>query len=155
MGDSAAGAFGVMVACAILWLKIAALVSLDPGAIGGLGRTLALMAAAGWGRWGQALAIDRYVYLKAQGKGAFHKQQWRSPQDLWPGLLLLLGLSAGLFWAYPQYWIMALGMVLGGFAIAFATGAWFNRKLGGHSGDTYGAVVEWTETLLLCLLTVL
>jgi len=27
-------------------------------------------------------------------------------------------------------------------------GAWFNHKLGGHTGDTYGAVVEWTEALL-------
>jgi len=27
--------------------------------------------------------------------------------------------------------------------------------LGGHTGDTYGAVVEWTEALLLCLLAAL
>jgi len=34
------------------------------------------------------------------------------------------------------------------------TGFWFYRQLGGHTGDTYGAVVEWTEALLLCLLTI-
>ncbi|MFM7615455.1 MAG: adenosylcobinamide-GDP ribazoletransferase, partial [Synechococcales cyanobacterium] len=32
-------------------------------------------------------------------------------------------------------------------------GAWFNHQLGGHTGDTYGAVVEWTESLLLIGLT--
>jgi adenosylcobinamide-GDP ribazoletransferase len=49
-------------------------------------------------------------------------------------------------------WILAAGMVTGGSAVAILTGAWFNHKLGGHTGDTYGAVVEWTEALLLCLL---
>jgi len=44
--------------------------------------------------------------------------------------------------------------ILGGSAIALLTGAWLNQKLGGHTGDTYGAVVEWTEMLLLCLLTI-
>jgi adenosylcobinamide-GDP ribazoletransferase len=48
---------------------------------------------------------------------------------------------------------VAIGMALGGSAIALLTGAWFHHKLGGHTGDTYGAVVEWTETLLLCLFT--
>jgi ribonucleoside-diphosphate reductase alpha chain len=28
---------------------------------------------------------------------------------------------------------------------------WFGRRLGGHSGDTYGACVEWSETLALLL----
>ena len=152
MSDSVTGAFGVMVAMSLLLLKFAALMALpvDP-----VSRTVALMAVMGWGRWGQVLAIDRYVYLKAEGKGAFHKRQLRSPEDLWPGLIVLLGLSAGFIWLFPYRWILAVGMVLGGFAIAFGTGAWFDRQLGGHTGDTYGAVVEWTETLLLCLLTLL
>jgi len=46
--------------------------------------------------------------------------------------------------------VFAVGMALGGGAIT-VIGAWFNHKLGGHTGDTYGAVVEWTEALLLCL----
>ena len=152
MSDSVTGAFGVMVAMSLLLLKFAALMALpvDP-----ISRTVALMAAMGWGRWGQVLAIDRYVYLKVEGKGAFHKRQLRSPDDLWPGLIALLGLSALFIWLFPYRWILAVGMVLGGFAIAFGTGAWFDRQLGGHTGDTYGAVVEWTEALLLCLLTLL
>jgi adenosylcobinamide-GDP ribazoletransferase len=38
-------------------------------------------------------------------------------------------------------------------AIALLIPAWFNHQLGGHTGDTYGAVVEWTEALFLVLLT--
>ncbi len=151
MADSVAGAFGVMAAIALLLLKFSALMALplDP-----IARTAALMGAAGWGRWGQVLAIARYPYLKPEGKGAFHKAEFQ-PGDLWPGLLLLVGLSGLLGGLYLHHWMLALGMLFGGFAIAFNTGSWFNRKLGGHTGDTYGAVVEWTEALLLCLLTLL
>ena len=55
----------------------------------------------------------------------------------------------------PQNWLVACGMAIGGIAIALLTGAWFNRYLGGHTGDTYGAVVEWTEALLLCVVVTL
>ncbi|WP_080805693.1 adenosylcobinamide-GDP ribazoletransferase [Halomicronema hongdechloris] len=149
MADSRTGAFGVMAAIILLGLKTAALVDLTTG------QWLAVMAAAGWGRWGQVVAIARYPYLREQGKGALHKAAIRPAQDVWPGLLSLLGLSL-LFWGlYPQQWLLAVGIALGGNAIAILTGAWFHRQLGGHTGDTYGAVVEWTEAFVLCLATIL
>jgi adenosylcobinamide-GDP ribazoletransferase len=145
MSDSLTGAFGAMAAIALLLLKTAALTELESY------RWLALMAAAGWGRWGQLVAIISYPYLKPTGKGAIHKES--TPNDLIPGLLLLLGLSAFQILLDQRTWILGAGMAFGGGAIAVLTGAWFNHKLGGHTGDTYGAVVEWTEALLLCLLT--
>ncbi len=149
MADSVTGAFGVMAAIAIIVLKTAALTDLHQQ------RWLALMAVAGWGRWGQLVAITRYPYLKATGKGAFHKDTTYTPFDLIPGLLLLLSLSGLQIILNPQRWLVAIGMALGGTAIAILTGAWFNYRLGGHTGDTYGAVVEWTEALLLCLIVAL
>lgn len=148
MVDSATGAFGAMAAIAIILLKTAALSDLNSS------HSLALMAACGWGRWGQQVAIAKYPYLKPNGKGAFHKAAIRSPGDLLPGLVLLLGLS-GLQILLRDRIVLAVAMALGGSAIAFLTAAWFNHQLGGHTGDTYGAVVEWTEALLLCLLTAL
>lgn len=147
MADSATGAFGAMAAIALLLLKTAALSDLDSD------RTLVLIAACGWGRWGQQLAIAQYPYLKLTGKGAFHKATICSLWDILPGLLLLLGLSGLQILLDRDRLIFALGMALGGGTIAFFTGAYFNYRLGGHTGDTYGAVVEWTEALLLCLLT--
>jgi adenosylcobinamide-GDP ribazoletransferase len=148
MADSATGAFGAMAAIALVILKIVALRDIPEN------RWLLLMAACGWGRWGQQVAIARYPYLKPTGKGAFHKQAIRSYKDLLPGLLLLFSLS-GLFWLIDkQQLFLALAMIIAGSAIAILTGAWFNHKLGGHTGDTYGAVVEWTEALFLCVLTV-
>ncbi len=148
MTDSATGAFGAMAAIALLLLKTTALTDIHQN------RWLVLMSACGWGRWGQMLAIAQYPYLKLTGKGAFHKEAIRSYKDCLPGLLLLLGLS-GLEILIDKRLFFALGMTFAGSAIAFVTGAWFNYKLGGHTGDTYGAVVEWTEALFLCILTAL
>lgn len=148
MVDSATGAFGAMAAIALLLLKTTALTDIHQN------RWLVLMAACGWGRWGQVLAIALYPYLKPTGKGAFHKQAIRSYADCLPGLFVVMSLSClailldkGLFFAF---W-----MTLAPSAIGFITGAWFNHKLGGHTGDTYGAVVEWTEALFLCVVTAL
>ncbi|MDY7005654.1 MAG: adenosylcobinamide-GDP ribazoletransferase [Cyanobacteriota bacterium] len=149
MSDSATGAFGAMAAIALLLLKITALTDLDSD------RFLILMGVAGWGRWGQLVAIARYPYLKPTGKGAFHKEAKYSNWDFLQSLLLLLSLSGIQILLNPESWLVASGMAIGGIAIALLTGAWFNRCLGGHTGDTYGAVVEWTEALLLCVLVTL
>lgn len=149
MTDSATGAFGAMAAIALLLLKVTALTDLDSD------RFLILMGVAGWGRWGQLVAIARYPYLKPTGKGAFHKEAKYSIWDFLQSLLLLLSISGIQILLNPESWLVASGMAIGGIAIALLTGAWFNRCLGGHTGDTYGAVVEWTEALLLCVLVTL
>ena len=149
MADSATGAFGAMAAIALILMKTAALTDLSKN------RWLTLITACGWGRWGQQLAILRYPYLKPTGKGAFHKQAICSYRDLLPGLLLMIGLSGLQIVFDKQRLFFVLATILAGSAIATLTGAWFNHKLGGHTGDTYGAVVEWTEALFLCVLTIL
>ncbi|WP_313887489.1 adenosylcobinamide-GDP ribazoletransferase [Nodosilinea sp. LEGE 07088] len=147
MADSRAGAFGVMAAIAILGLKTLALAELSSG------RAWVLAAALVWGRWGQVVAIARYPYLRPEGKGALHREHLRSPQDWLLGLALGVGLHGAWLWLYPtQYRLVAVSLVAG-LLLSIALGAWFNRRLGGHTGDTYGATVEWTETLLLCLAT--
>jgi adenosylcobinamide-GDP ribazoletransferase len=138
MADSATGAFGAMTAVIVLLLKTVALSEVEAD------RIWILMGAAGWGRWGQLFAIAKYPYLKPTGKGAFHKEAIRSIWEVVPTLMILLGLSL----------IVRPGMV-SGCAIALLVGAWLNRKLGGQTGDTYGAIVEWTEALFLCVLTVI
>ena len=147
MTDSSTGAFGAIAAIALILLKTAALTDIESN------RWLALMAAAGWGRWGQVVAIARYPYLKPTGKGAFHKEFIRAPQDILLGLVLLLLLSGLQLIVSPTRPLLAVIMAVAGCLVALLTGAWFHQQLGGHTGDTYGAVVEWTEALLLCLLT--
>jgi adenosylcobinamide-GDP ribazoletransferase len=143
MADSRTGAFGVMMALGIIALKISALTDLSQG------RGWALVLAATWGRWGQQMAIACYPYLKAKGKGAFHKQALPTPWLCLPSLAAILGIH--LLWIITQPIAAApIGLVfLWGGAIALTTGYWFHQKFGGHTGDTYGAVVELTETIVL------
>ncbi len=143
MADSRAGAFGVMMAIALVVLKVTALSEVVSY------RGLWLILAAAWGRWGQQMAIACYPYLKATGKGAFHKASLSSS---WIWLLSTLGiLSIHGLWviSQPDQWgAIVIAFFMGG-AIALTVGYWLYYKLGGHTGDTYGAVVEVTEALIL------
>ncbi|WP_416669074.1 adenosylcobinamide-GDP ribazoletransferase [Egbenema bharatensis] len=150
MADSVTGAFGAMAAVAIILLKTTALTDLDHH------RWLILLLAAGWGRWAQQIAIARYPYLKPTGKGAFHKQALRSLWDTIPSLVLLLGLSLiPLLLSLLNHQGTAYAVFpLLGCPIALLIPAWFNHKLGGQTGDTYGATVEWAEALFLVVMTI-
>lgn len=152
MADSRMGAFGGMAAVMLLLLKVVALAHLV-----GYGRTdrfFGLIAVCAWGRWGQQWAIARYPYLKKEGKGAFHKLALPSIQHTLPSLIAITLLSNILMFFGVVSTPMVLQTTLGGFTLALLTSTYFAQQLGGHTGDTYGAVVEWTETLLLCLLTI-
>ena len=147
MKDSTTGAFGAIAALIIILLKTVTMSEIS------LPLWLALISATGWGRWGQVWAVACYPYLRQTGKGAFHRENLRSPQDVLLGLLALLGCS-GLWFTVAglSYWQVG-AIVSGNIAIALLTGYWFNRQLGGHTGDTYGAIVEWSEAFILCWLT--
>jgi adenosylcobinamide-GDP ribazoletransferase len=155
MADSKTGAFGVMAGVLLILFKFAAIYDINQQLSNQIDYLSLMMAVCGWGRWGQLLAIWRYPYLRSQGKGAFHKQSIISILDLVPSTLLLMGLAIAQIIIHPHQWILAILIFTMGAAIAFLVGAWFNYKLSGHTGDTYGAVVEWTEALLLCVLTMI
>ncbi|NJL52115.1 MAG: adenosylcobinamide-GDP ribazoletransferase [Hydrococcus sp. SU_1_0] len=147
MKDSATGAFGAISGIIILLLKTLTLAEMS------LPLWLVLLSTAGWARWGQVWAIAFYPYLRDTGKGAFHRENLRLPQDILLGLLVLLCFSGWWFTVDYLSWWQIGSIVLGNIAIALLTGYWFYQQLGGHTGDTYGAVVEWSEVWILCLLT--
>lgn len=149
MQDSRSGAFGVMAAIVIFSLKTFALSEISSF------RGLGLMLAAGWGRWGQVMAIALYPYLKPEGKGAFHKEHLHWPGDILGGFWLLIGTSLLPRLLWGEKWAVAGGVAIAGFVLAIAVGYWFYRQFGGHTGDTYGAIVEWTEAFYLVFLTLL
>ncbi|WP_309741715.1 adenosylcobinamide-GDP ribazoletransferase [Chamaesiphon sp. OTE_20_metabat_361] len=148
MSDSVTGAFGAMVAVVIILLKTCALAEI-PG-----DRLWVLGLAAGWSRWGQVLAIALYPYLKVQGKGAFHQKGLRVPGDILLGLAVILAVTGCQIYLQPAHWLSIGSRALASCGIAVLTGYYFHRRLGGHTGDTYGAVVEWTEAFILCLWTI-
>lgn len=147
MTDSHMGAFGGMAVIVLVLLKVTALASITEH------RAFVLVAVAMWGRWAQQWAIARYPYLKKEGKGAFHKAALPTVWHSLPHVFGLLALSSvlGLFGFVPVD--ILLRTSIGGLLFSLLTGTYFYRQLGGHTGDTYGAVVEWSEALLLCSLS--
>ncbi len=148
MSDSVTGAFGAMVAVVIILLKTCALTEITRD------RVWILPLAAGWSRWGQVLAIALYPYLKVQGKGAFHRQGLKLPQDILLGLGFVFAITGCQIYLQPQNWLTIGLRSMASCGITTLIGYYFHRRLGGHTGDTYGAIVEWTETFILCLFTI-
>ncbi len=148
MTDSVTGAFGAMVAVVIILLKTCALAEITRD------RIWILPLVAGWSRWGQVLSIALYPYLKPTGKGAFHRQGMKLPQDILLGLGFVLAVTGCQIYLQPQHWLAISLKSIASCGIAALVGYYFHRKLRGHTGDTYGAVVEWTETFVLCLFTI-
>jgi len=146
MKDSTTGAFGVMAAVVILGLKVAALSEMETH------RWLIFILSLGWARWGQVSAIALFPYLKSEGKGSFHKDAFQFPQD-WAWGWLILGLITLV--SSLVFHLTLSGMILFvlGTVIPLAVAGWFHWQLGGHSGDSYGAVVEWSEAIYLCSVT--
>ncbi len=151
MDDSRVGAAGVQAFAVLLLLRAAGLLALaNTGLAGAAG--WALLSTAIWGRLAPLLAMAHYPYLREQGTAGFHRERRRSlPLELLPGLLLLGGLLlGGLVLAGTTPLVVAAVLLLPALP-ALAVPVWFGRRLGGHSGDTYGACVEWTESLGLLI----
>jgi adenosylcobinamide-GDP ribazoletransferase len=144
MEDSRVGASGAQALALLLLLRGAALACLGAAA------PLALVWAAVWGRMAPLVAMAHFPYLRPGGTAAFHRQNWAGlAVELRPSLLLLLLLSPpSLALARPA--ALPLGLLLGVLP-ALLVPRWLGRRLGGHSGDSYGACVEWSETLALGL----
>ncbi len=146
MADSATGAFGAMAAVAVLVLKIVSLGEIAQH------RWLILLTIPAWARWAQVLAITLYPYLKAEGKGAMHSKGVEPLPDLLGGLLALGLVAAGQFYCQPMFLVAAIpGICL---VLSYLVGKYFDRAFGGHTGDTYGAVVEWVEAIGLAIFTI-
>lgn len=142
MEDSRVGASGVQAMLLLLLLRGAALISLGASA------PAALIWGGFWSRVSPLVAMDRFPYLKAEGgTAAFHRAHWRGlAREARPTLVALLLLLVVL--APSGGWPMAALAALPALLVPLGLG----RRLGGHSGDTYGACVEWSESLALLLI---
>ena len=168
MKDSRVGAAGVQALLVVLLLRGAGLICLADGAP--LAVPLAMVWAAFWARASPLVAMQHFPYLREQGSAGFHREHWQGlAKELRPvlGVLLVLGVVLVLGVALPGVGLRvphgdALGL-LGSLGLWAALGVvpvvvvplWLGRRLGGHSGDSYGACVEWSEALALLLMGLL
>jgi len=156
MDDSRVGASGAQALALLLLLRTAALATLGAAA------PVALVWAALWGRVAPLVAMARFPYLRPGGTAAFHREHWAGlAVELRPTVLLVMALvvmslvmnpGAGAGWVLAGSGASRAVMAgLAGLLPALVVPLWLGTRLGGHSGDSYGACVEWSEALALLL----
>ena len=143
MRDSRLGAMGGLAMALVLLTKFSCLAAMD-----GDVTAWALLLAATAGRSAMSLAIVSFPYARAEGLGA--PMAGRAGWGTAASALLVTGLAgavtglivltiAGFFmWAAMALWTAMFGF-------------YCKRRLGGMTGDTYGALCETTETLVLLI----
>ena len=140
MRDSRSGALGVAGGVVLLVGKFSAVSYLLTAPR--LSTLLALALAPALGRAGMVLAIAAFPSARPSGLGASFAAEVRTPHLL-VALALAGALAVGVFaWR---------GAVLFGLAVAVAVlgGLYWKRRLGGLTGDIYGAINEGTELVVL------
>ena len=145
MEDSRVGASGVQLSVVVLLLEFAALVRLGPLA------PIALVVTSALARVSPLWAMARFAYLRVKGTAGFHRRHQKGLGDLVPTLVLLVVLSPlnPLFQQQP-FWMAPLCLLS-----ALVVAEWLGRRLGGMTGDGYGAVVMLSETCGLLLMALL
>jgi adenosylcobinamide-GDP ribazoletransferase len=139
MRDSHVGSFGVAGAGLILIGKYAALLSL-----GSTPRWAALIAMASLGRWAMSLAVTEFPSARPDGLGRLVKAATSRLDLVIAGLLTLL-----LSWLSLQLAGLLLWLVVSLVVILTARG--LVVRLGGLTGDTYGALAELAELTALAM----
>lgn len=135
MDDSRVGAGGVLALVMVLLVELAAMAELLPQ------HPLALLLAPFWARVSPLWAMARFPYLRDQGTAGFHRRHGQPGWDAVP-TLVCLPLLLPLGWAG-----LAVGVVA-----ALVPAEWLGRRLGGQTGDTYGACVVVAQVLSLLLM---
>jgi adenosylcobinamide-GDP ribazoletransferase len=154
MQDSRVGNFAVMVGVAAFALKIAALTALPTHIL-----PVFLLFAPCLARLAETFAIGAFPYARAEGKGKVWHDTTRFPQDIFLAALIPIALLAAIVLVAPvagfspSTLLRPLGIYFGiASGVGLITARYLSSRLGGHTGDTYGVVVELTETISLTVI---
>ncbi len=138
MRDSRIGAMGALALSAVLLLKVAWLHAADEQ------WWQAMLLAPLWGRWADSYGIHWFPPAREGGLGrSFQEDVQPRHFYLTTAATLLLAMLIG----------GAVGL-LAGLAVWLATwllAKWWTRDLGGLTGDTYGALCEIGEVMVLAV----
>jgi len=151
MHDSRAGGFGIAGACCLLLVKYVSLNSVPEPL---LMATLVLMPMVS--RWAMVYALFAYPYARPSGLGKVFKQgaTW---QRLVMATLIALGGAIGLarLANISYFYLAGLAIMFAIWIIIVAMATYLKSKFAGLTGDTYGAINEVAEVLVLILICLL
>jgi adenosylcobinamide-GDP ribazoletransferase len=140
MADCQVGAFGIIAAILLLLLKYAALSSLS-----GMIVIPGLLLMPVLSRWIMVNAITTFPYARNSGLGLEFKQG-----ATWKRMAFATAFSLVISLLLLGWWGLAL--MAGTWLITFGIASYFNSRLGGLTGDVYGALNEISEVLILIIL---
>lgn len=139
MRDSRAGGFGVIGVALLLLVKYAALNSVPQGTM-----TFTLLLAPAVSRWAMVYAVFAFPYARPSGLGSAFKQATG-----WRQLLMATVIAAAV--AAWLFMFKGLAVLLIVWILTLAIGLYLKRKLGGLTGDTYGAINEVIEVCVFII----
>jgi adenosylcobinamide-GDP ribazoletransferase len=137
MSDIKVGTFGIVGAILLLLLKYVSLSSAPA--------LQALLLMPTLSRWTVVTCIFTFPYAKSSGMGLAFKQG-----ATWNRLAIATAIALIAAVALLKWWGLALMAVL--WLIIFGISSYFRSRLGGLTGDNYGAINELSEVLVLLLL---
>ncbi len=140
MRDSRSGAFGVVGIVLLLLVKYVTLNSIPP-----VFMTAVLIFMPVVSRWAMVYAIYTYRYARPSGLGTAFKQATRWPQFT-AATVIAFAVAFALF---PLFSLDGLLIISGIFIITTAFSFYLKYKFAGLTGDTYGAINEVAEVMIL------
>lgn len=141
MREGGVGAFGAATLCLVLLAEYGALASLGTGA-----RAPALVVGTALSRWGMSLMLGSFPYARVAGAGTPFRSGLRPAHVLVSAALALAVAAAVLSW--PGLVLFAVATL-----VAYAAGALAVRRIGGCTGDVYGAGGELAFAAVLVVLS--
>lgn len=148
MKDSRIGVFGMAALWTVLATKVSALNSMD-----GIAVAISLVAAHCMSRWSSVVAIASSSYVRHEGTGKPVAAGIRRSALMYASIVGLAPL--------PGLVLVGLPMAAVGAAVGLAAGhaltrLFYERKIGGYTGDCLGAVQQLSELgvylgILACL----
>jgi adenosylcobinamide-GDP ribazoletransferase len=133
--DERVGAFAVIGGVLLLLVKFQGLVAISQ-------RGAALCLAAVLGRWGMAVAVVAFPYARPEGLGRTMKDHAG-----WGQALLASAIAVVAAWLLASGFGLILILLTGALILLFAR--FVRTRLPGLTGDTYGALCELLEVLVL------
>ena len=136
MKDSRVGSFGVMSFCLVILLKYSLLMDMTPEVLPAV-----CLAAPIGARMAIVIGIILFPYARREGLGIYFRK-YSEPYALYVAALFtfLLVLPLGL---------RSVLCIFTGLGFAFVFAHFVTQKLGGLTGDVYGAIAELTQAIIL------
>ena len=146
MKDSRVGSFGVQAFILITLIQLASLIKIEDQIYN------ILPICLFWGRVSTIIYIDKFKYFNYKRKSFSHQRYWRglNKESQLSILLLILFGTYDLVVSNSNIFIFKrLLLLLVGFLFAWRIPIFLGNKTGGVNGDTCGASIVLTETVML------